>query len=359
MSEIKITPVDDIEAELAAIEPAQQPVATPETDPEPAAETPEQEDKPETVTVSLDDLSDEMVMQFFEKKGRKIEGGLDSLFVTPEPQVVEKEIELDEDVATFHKFKKETGRGLEDFMKLQKDFSQMTPEQVLAELYSIENPTWDREDVLFAISRKFGYDQDMDDPSDIREKELLKKSEVARGLDKLNTMKAQYSTTLESRGLDVPDDVKAEFETFKQQKASTAEQIELNNQRTQSFIDKTMEVFPEDFKGFDFEVEDGKSITFKPEETEKIIQKQTNLAGWLDGFKDENGFIKDAKSFHKAIQMAMYGDTLIKHAYEQGKADQVVELEAKAKNIDMPRNAPPPTTVSGLKISSYDPNAKA
>jgi len=323
----------------------------PETPDQPEAETPETPQEEVTQEVDLDDSK---VLSFFEKRfGKKLES-VDDLLKEPEPQVVEKEIELEDDVAAFRKYKKETGRGLSDFMKLQRDFAAMSDDELLEEYYSIENPAWSKDDVRFSLKRKFGFDPEMLEEDEIKEKELLKKTEVAKAKEKLNALKEQYSTPLESRGLDVPEDVKAEFETFKQNKQQAAELQEASAKRSEVFVDKTLELFSDKFDGYEFSVGDNKSIKFKPDDPNNLIKKQTNIAEWLEGFKDENGYIKDINAFHKAISMAMYGEAAMKHAYEQGMADMVVEMEKQGKNIDMPKNPAQATTPTGLKISVLD-----
>lgn len=62
-------------------------------------------------------IKDEDVLSYISKKYQKEVSSFDDLF---KETVVEKE--LPEDVSTYLKFKEETGRGFDDFVKYQKDY---------------------------------------------------------------------------------------------------------------------------------------------------------------------------------------------------------------------------------------------
>ena len=53
--------------------------------------------------------------------------------------------ELPEDVAAYFKYKKDTGRGIEDYVKLQQDFTSMEDDKLLAEYYLTTEDGIDRE----------------------------------------------------------------------------------------------------------------------------------------------------------------------------------------------------------------------
>jgi len=50
---------------------------------------------------------------------------------------------------------------------------------------------------------------------------------------------------------------------------------------------------------------------------------------------DENGIIKDATSYHKALFAATNADAMAKYFYEQGRADATDGIVKETKNIDM------------------------
>ena len=61
--------------------------------------------------------------------------------------------------------------------------------------------------------------------------------------------------------------------------------------------------------------------------------------------------MKDAKGYHKALYAAKNIDKIVKHFYDQGKADAIKETTMKAKNIDMsPRSVAPVVDAGGFKV---------
>ena len=80
---------------------------------------------------------------------------------------------LPEDVSSFLKYKKETGRGIEDYVRLNRDFDDMQPDNLLAEYYLATDEAIDSEDVD-ALLDEFDYDEDVDDEKVVKEKEVSK-----------------------------------------------------------------------------------------------------------------------------------------------------------------------------------------
>ena len=83
----------------------------------------------ETQTQSSE-LNEEDVLSYIGKRyGRDI-SSLDEL-----AEARKENEELPEDVATYLKFKKETGRGLNDFVSANKNYDDLDPDQLLAEYF--------------------------------------------------------------------------------------------------------------------------------------------------------------------------------------------------------------------------------
>jgi len=330
------------------------PVATPVTpapDPDPVIDLQE----PAVTPVIDPELTEEAVLSFFEKKGRKVES-IESLFIEPEPKVVEKAMELPENVKAFHEFHKQTGRSIEDFVNLNRDFSKMPQNQVLAEYYALENPAWSKEQIQEHIDDSYSYDPDMLDEREIKRIERLKASEVNKAIGALDSMKEKYAAPLASIAADLSDDEKAEMEEFRLQKQQADLDEDTEAERSKVFVEKTNELFSPTFEGFGFNVGEEGSLLYKPDEPGKLAKDQMRLSEWLNGFKDEKGFIKDAEAFHRSIAVARNPDAFAKHFYEQGKADQVVAFEKESRNIDMTRNQPQVVAKNGLKMEIVDHN---
>jgi hypothetical protein len=338
----------EIKAEIIDIEKerqmlAQQNQQVPETQggtPEdPAAteapESPETLEKPDAPGVPEtpeDEYDDTKVKSFFEKKFGKTVESFEDLF--KEPGVIEKEIELPEHVAAYNKYFKETGRSPEDWVKLNRDFDKMDPDQVLIEYYSHENPEWSRQEVLAEIKDRFGYDPDEIEEAEAGRIERLKKSEVAKAVKSMNSLKEQYAAPLASRELSLSDEEKADYESYKQWQQSDSQSAEKQQEVSKHFEEKTKALFSHDFKGFEFKVGEN-SLVYKPDSPEKLAKEQSSLINFVQSFLDKDGKLEDAAKFHRAIAIARDPDGFAKHFYEQGQADKVVDIEKESKNIDM------------------------
>lgn len=298
------------------------------------------------------ELDNDKVLSHINTKFNKGYASIDELFI---PQVVEKEVELPEDVATFYKFKKETGRGLEDFMKIQRDFAKENPDTLLAEYISSQNPEFNAEDVADEIKNRFGYDEALDDEETIKRQQRAKKKELSKAIAHFESQKEQYKAPTVSEVQNVPDTEKEMYESWKQEVSIRNDQVQKNKLASEVFIKKTNELFTNDFKGFDFKVGD-KTYNLKPNDTEKTKQAQMDIASFINSHVDESGHLKDASLWHKALFVAMNPDLFAQHFIEQGKADAISEQAIRDKNINMGtvRNAPELTSQGGMKARMLD-----
>ena len=98
----------------------------------------------EEVVSEAEEFGEEDVLSFIKSKYDKDIASVDDLF-SKETQ------ELPEDVSAFLNYKKETGRGINDFMKLQADFDQMKPDQLLRDYYAFCK----HNELLFVARRPF------------------------------------------------------------------------------------------------------------------------------------------------------------------------------------------------------------
>ena len=113
-------------------------------------------------------VNDDNVLSYIKERYNKDIESVDQLFETKESN--EK---LPEDVLKYFEYKKETGRGIEDFYKLQKDYDNMEEDAVIADYMSIQEEGLDAIDIQDLMDDKFGYDED-DDEKDIRKIKLAK-----------------------------------------------------------------------------------------------------------------------------------------------------------------------------------------
>lgn len=295
------------------------------------------------------ELDDSTVLSHIKTRYNKEINSLDDLF-----QEREANEELPDDVATYLKYKKDTGRGIDDFVKLNKDYDKEDPIKLLANYYKEINPEYDDDDVQSEIER-FIYDEDFDDEKEIKSKERAKKKELAEAKKYFNNLKEQYKVPLESREPLVPQEELNDYEAYKSNKKNANTQQEENLKRSQFFAEKTNELFSEKFEGFGFNIDESNTVKFKPAEANVLKEKQLNISDFIGGFLDDNGYLKDAEAFHRAISVAQDPDKFAKFFYDKGKADGVTNMSKDSKNIDMVRQAPTPATdKSGLQVKVVD-----
>ena len=146
--------------------------------------------------VSLPELKDEDVLSYIKERYNKDISSVDELFSE------RKENEaLPDEVSKYLEFKKETGRGFEDFIKANKSYDNLNDDQVLAEYYSLTESDLDSEDIQYLMEDKFGYDEDVDEERDIKKKNISKKRELAVAKKYLSKLSDTYKTPLESSGV--------------------------------------------------------------------------------------------------------------------------------------------------------------
>ena len=67
-------------------------------------------------------------------------------------------------------------------------------------------------------------------------------------------------------------------------------------------------------------------------------------------FLDENGLIKDAEGYHKALYVAMNYESVLKNVYETAQAKAIEGEVRNSKNIDMSIRTAPQNIFTGTKF---------
>ena len=298
------------------------------------------------------ELRDEDVLSYIGKRYNKQINSLDDL-------VAERESAepLPEDVAAYMKYKKDTGRGFEDFLSLKKDFDAMNPEQLLKEYLTATQEGLDGDDIE-ALMDDYRFDEDLDDESTVKKAKIAKKKVLAEAKKYFNSQKEKYKMPLESSAVSVSDEEKEVYESYKQY-IKEAKGIEEETKRKRQWFDqKTDEVFNSEFKGFEFNVND-KRITFSPGDANELKRSQATPQNFINKFLDEQGLIKDASGYHRSLSIAMHPDKFAKFFYEQGLADATDDVTRKIKNINMSdRKAPEVGKPSGsMQVRAVNPDS--
>ena len=270
----------------------------------------------------------------------------------PEPSA---QTVLPENIDKLVKFMEETGGSLEDYVKMNKDVSELKDGDVLREYYSQSKP-WDSTDIEEYMEDQFSFDED-DDPREIRSKKRAFKEELYNARKFFETNKEKYYADLKlSRKQEIPEEYQKAYETYNEYK----KEQKSNEKLTQVFLEKTDKVFSDSFKGFDFQVGDSK-FRYKVNNKSEIKETQSNIANIIKPYLNEAGEISDAKGYHKAMFAAQNADKLAQHFYEQGRADAIQQNAREAKNINMdPRQTGEIKTSSGqkFKVVSGDSSSK-
>ncbi len=313
------------------------------------------EDVPE-VKIEQPEFKDEDVFGYLGKKLNKTITSYDDLFVE---KVIEKESELPEDVNAFYKFKKDTGRGLDDFVKLNKDYDKEDTNTLLAEYYQLTNEELDSNDIKTML-KEFDFDEDIDEEGEIEKKKLALKKATNEAKKYFNQQKENYKVPLASSMASLSEEDKVEFDSFKQYKESAKNDNELIKKKSQVFAEKTNNLLKEGFKGFEFKINENKTLTFSPADVLELKQANSTPMNLIGKFLDENGIIKDEVGYHKALAMANYPDRVAAFFYEQGKADATESVIKDQKNINMTeRKAIDLIPKAGMKVEFLNDNSPA
>ncbi len=268
--------------------------------------------------------------------------------IKEEPVVKAKqpEVNLPENVEKLVKFMEETGGTLEDYVRLNADYSNVDNDTLLKEYYKQTKPHLDMEEINFLLEDNFSYDEEMDEERDIRKKKLARKEEIAKAKSFLEETKSKYYDEIKLRPGVTQDQQKAMdfFNRYNEEQKTVQEQHNRFKSSTKNF-------FNQEFKGFDFNVGE-KKFRYGVSNTEDVANSQSDLTNLIGKFLDNKGEVKDFKGYHKAIYAAQNADTIANHFYEQGKADAVKDMMAKSKNIS---NEPRATSngevyINGMKV---------
>lgn len=245
---------------------------------------------------------------------------------------------LPENIQKVVDFMSETGGSLEDYVRLNTDYSSLNEDQLLREYYETKFSAYDREDIDFLLADKFSYDEELDDEREVRLKKLERKQALAEAKNHLDGLKSKYYDEIKMGSRLNPEQQKA-VEFFNRYNKESEEAAKIAERQTSRFKQESEKVFSDKFEGFDYSVGD-KKYRFKVKDTGQVKETQGDINNFIKKFLNEKGEMQDAKGYHKSLFTAMNADQVAQHFYEQGKADAVKDSMARTKNVDMnPRGA--------------------
>ena len=268
------------------------------------------------------------------------------------------EMELPENVEKLVKFMNETGGTIEDYVKLNTDYSKLEDSDLLKSYYQQTKGHLSGEEIDFLIEDRFNFDEDADDPRDIKRKKLAYKEAVAEARNALETTKNTYFEELKLGSRLTKEQQKA-VDFFNRYNKEQGQANELAENQRRHFNNETDKVFNENFKGFDFQVGD-KKYRYNVKDAQSVKENQMEVMNLFRPFMGENNFIKDPTGYHKSIFAASNADAIANHFYEQGKADAIKSMTSEAKNINMDRKTDTGSVKpkSNVRLISGDDSSK-
>jgi len=242
-------------------------------------------------------------------------------------------VDLPENIQKVVDFMSETGGTLEEYVRLNQDYSSLDEKQLLKEFYRSTKPHLTSDEVDFLMEDSFSYEEDIDDERDIKRKKLALKEQVASAKSHLDGLKSKYYEEIKA-GSKLTSEQQKAVDFFNRYNKESDETSKVVEKQKLTFNKKTNEVFSNEFKGFEYKVGD-KRYRFNVKEAGKVKETQSDINNFVRKFLNENNEMVDAKGYHKSLFTAMNSDAIANHFYEQGKADAIKESVARAKNIDM------------------------
>ena len=286
------------------------------------------EEKVEEETPVVEEITDEEQQEVEEKTeevAEEINEAIEESKETGKP--------LPENIQKVIDFMEETGGSLEDYVRLNQDYSAFDDKTLLREYLKQTKPHLDDDEISFVMEDLYSWDEEVDDEKDVRRKKLAFKEQVANAKSHLDGQKSKYYEEIKSGVKLTPDQQKA-VDFFNRYNDESEQKQKVAKEQRSIFTDKTNQLFNKEFKGFEFEIGE-KKFRYNVKDAAKVKEHQSDINNFASKFLDKKNQLIDPKGYHKALFTANNPDAIANHFYQQGKADAMKESMAKAKNVDM------------------------
>jgi len=260
---------------------------------------------------------------------------------------IKPKVEMPESIQKLVSFMKETGGNIQDYARLNADYSNVDEDTLLREYYAKTKSHLDNNEIDFLINDKFNWDADLADEREKTLKTVAMKEEIAKAKNFLEETKSKYYEEIKLRSDVTPDQQKAVdfFNRYNKEQ-------EVAKQQHEDFMKKTNSLFTDDFEGFNIDVGE-KRFKYSINNPKNVAETQSNLNTLLGKFLDNKGNVNDHEAYHKAMYAARNVDTIAEHFYEQGKADAIKDLTAKSNNVTTTRSTPSGSVdINGWKVKA-------
>jgi len=240
---------------------------------------------------------------------------------------------LPENIQKLVDFMEDTGGDLEDYVRLNQDYSELDNLSLLKEYYKQTKSHLNDEEIDFMMEDNFSFDEDYDDEKQVRRKKLALKEQVAEAKQHLDGAKSKYYEEIKA-GSKLTGEQQKAIDFFNRYNKESKEEEQVVQNQTRAFLNKTNQLFNKNFKGFEYKVGE-KRFRFNVKDADNVKETQSDINNFVGKFLNKNNEMEDTKGYHKGLFTAMNSDAIAKHFYEQGKADALKDSIAKSKNVSM------------------------
>jgi hypothetical protein len=143
-------------------------------------------------------------------------------------------------------------------VKLNKDYSKFENNDLVKEYYSTTKSHLNSEEIDFLIKDKFSYDEEIDDATNVKRKQLAYKEEIAKAKNFLEDQKNKYYKEVKMSD-NLNKDQQQAIDFFNRYNNEQKENAQIQEKVRNGFKLKTDEVFNQEFKGFDFNIDNKNS----------------------------------------------------------------------------------------------------
>ena len=308
-------------------------------------EVTEQSTKEDSKQPVLEEITDEKVEETTEKLEEQVAEAIVESQETGEA--------IPENIQKLMDFMEETGGDINDYVKLNQDYSKLDNQDLLYEYYKQTKPHLNNEEINFLMEDQFSFDEEADEERDIKRKKLALKEQVANAKTHLDGQKSKYYEEIKA-GSKLTSDQQKAIDFFNRYNKESEENNKAAETAKSTFLNKTDNVFNDEFKGFEYNVGD-KKFRFNVKNANEVKDTQSDINNFVKKFLNKKNMMEDAKGYHKSLFTAMNSDAIANHFYEQGKADAMKDSVAKSKNVDMnPRQSHGEVEAGGIKMRVLD-----
>ena len=309
----------------------------------------ETQESEESNQLTLEEVIEDEESEKVQEEAKPAEEEITEEEVIEEQAESTPEIELPENIQKVIDFMNETGGTLEDYVKLNQDYSKLDNSTLLYQYYNQTKSHLTKDEIDFLIEDNFAYDEEVDDPKDVKRKKLAYKEEIAKANSYLEGLKGKYYEEVKL-GSKLSSDQQKAIEFFNTYNNEQSGQQKLQEKQTAHFNNETKKVFSENFKGFEFKVGENKKYRFNIKDKQVVQDKHSDILNVFNKYISKDNLLQDANGYHKALFVADNADEVANHFYEQGKADAIKQLNADSKNINMDPRKTGIVEAGGVKV---------